>query len=198
MNLVDEIVSNCSSVVTQTAEVCRGIAVSTLQDVHFDLNLIRKVSEAMSLNPNPFLGLQTKYLQDKYIEENTLYITPKENILGYGLCRINKNGNMILQEYPQTSIYVSILETLQGLLCNDEVAKVLLQKPINRRPGIYFDITDGTFFKTGQYQIQNHPYFIILIFQDAVEICNPLGNRSGKHKLVNFYWTMINIPPIFR
>ncbi|EFX68773.1 hypothetical protein DAPPUDRAFT_114228 [Daphnia pulex] len=33
---------------------------------------------------------------------------------------------------------------------------------------------------------------------DEVEVSNPLGSKKGKHKICVFYWTLLNIPPIFR
>lgn len=40
--------------------------------------------------------------------------------------------------------------------------------------------------------------FYFMIFQDALELCNFLRNRHGKHKVVMFYWTLVNMCPKLR
>ena len=125
-------------------------------------------------------------------------VKPKETVLGESLKYIRKNGTLKLQKVNDTSIYVSIIESLQDMLTNDRLAKILIKKPSYNREGVYYDVCDGNHYKNSSFFQKPHPVFSIIIFQDAVEICNPLGNRSGKHKLVNFYWTLLNIPPQLR
>ena len=38
----------------------------------------------------------------------------------------------------------------------------------------------------------------IIIYHDAVEVCNPLGSHAGIHKLDMFYYTLGNLSPKLR
>lgn len=71
------------------------------------------------------------------------------------------------------------------------------QKPIsNQFSNGYSDIKDGNvvklnpFFKEGVLQV--------ILFQDAFEVCNPLGSSKGKFKMVGIYMTLGNLPPYMR
>ncbi|XP_066912206.1 uncharacterized protein [Clytia hemisphaerica] len=85
------------------------------------------------------------------------------------------------------------------MLSHDDIAKLLL-KPVVKKTaeGVYYDVQDGGFLANKEAEQNNHPYFYILVFQDGLEMCNPLGNRKGKHNLVKFYWTLLNFPPRLR
>ena len=48
--------------------------------------------------------------------------------------------------------------------------------------------------KQDEYIKHKEHCLLILIFQDAVELCNPLGSRRTKHKTVMFYITFANLP----
>ena len=39
---------------------------------------------------------------------------------------------------------------------------------------------------------------MIILYHDEVEICNPLGSKSGKHKLDMYYYVIGNLSPKFR
>lgn len=34
----------------------------------------------------------------------------------------------------------------------------------------------------------------LILYIDEFEICNPLGNSKGKHKICGLYWTLGNLP----
>lgn len=61
---------------------------------------------------------------------------------------------------------------------------------------VYSDIKDGDiitknpFFNDGALQV--------ILFQDAFEVCNPLGSSKGKFKIVGIYMTLGNLPAYMR
>ena len=176
-----------------------AITVTNLKDDDsVDEDVLRNLKEKFESTVNPFNNFSSKYFQDKYIETNMNTIKPQEIILGNALRYKRRQETLVLEEYPETSIFVSLLETLQQILCDKQTAEMLLKNYANVREGVYYDIFDGNYFKNSQFFKKQPICFKILIFQDALEICNPLGNRSGKHKVVMFYWTLVNINPKFR
>ena len=63
----------------------------------------------------------------------------------------------------------------------------------------YYDVSDGSFLRENQLFIeQNGGFLVFQVYSDEVELANPLGCKKGKHKVVLFYWTLLNLPPISR
>ena len=56
------------------------------------------------------------------------------------------------------------------------------------------DIKDGTAYKNVEYFQRNPDAFVCIIYSDAVELVNPLGSGKGKHKIVQIFWTLADIP----
>lgn len=50
--------------------------------------------------------------------------------------------------------------------------------------------------KFDKYSIQQHPDALVFsLYSDEFEIVNALGTNVRKHKLVAFFWMLLNIPP---
>ncbi|XP_066583375.1 uncharacterized protein [Prorops nasuta] len=58
-------------------------------------------------------------------------------------------------------------------------------------------ITDGFLIKNNDFFKKNNPLQIVL-FQDAFEVCNPLGSSKCKFKLVGVYMIIANLPAYLR
>ena len=60
------------------------------------------------------------------------------------------------------------------------------------------DICDGSFIRN-QHLFQDHPRALqIVLYTDDIEIVNPIGSHTSKHKLTMFYFTLGNISPKYR
>jgi hypothetical protein len=55
------------------------------------------------------------------------------------------------------------------------------------------DVKDGTAYKENVFFSQNPTALTIIIYSDALELCNPLGPAKGVHKIVNIYFTLAEI-----
>lgn len=89
--------------------------------------------------------------------------------------------------------YVPILETIKAVagvrkLFGEfkESCSTLLQ-----------DISDGSYFKEHSIfrNASTKRLLAIQLYFDDFEICNPLGSKRGKHKLLAGYFTILNLPP---
>ena len=56
------------------------------------------------------------------------------------------------------------------------------------------DIKDGAVYQSIDYFRRNPDALVCLIYSDAVELTNPLGSGRGKHKIVQIFWTLADIP----
>lgn len=175
------------------------VAIGEMKKNGVEDRVIDIITESLTEMVNPLFGFHTKYLQNKLLAETAVFIEPKEIVLGNELTYKVKNGELEMKEIPRTCVYVSILDTLQVMLTNKQFSKMATSYDFTQRQnGIYFDVADGSFFQDNVLSIDDAPFFYIFIFQDALELCNPLGNRSGKHKVVMFYWSILNIHPRYR
>lgn len=63
----------------------------------------------------------------------------------------------------------------------------------------YSDVWDGKYLKCHPLFIRHNGHILcIQVYMDEVETGNPLGRKKGKHKVCVFYWTLMNLPPIYR
>ncbi|KAL1479859.1 hypothetical protein MTO96_051533 [Rhipicephalus appendiculatus] len=81
--------------------------------------------------------------------------------------------------------YVPVKQTLHSLLSQPDV---MLQMSFNvevNKDGVYREFTDGNVVH-------------IILYQDAIEIVNPLGSARGRFKMLAVYLTLGNLPSYVR
>ena len=85
--------------------------------------------------------------------------------------------------------YIPLQESLKVLL-NDKTALDFVNHPHQRSDDFLEDICDAEIFK-------NHPIFAadplalqIIAYIDELEVCNPLGTHTKKHKLTIILFTL--------
>ena len=105
--------------------------------------------------------------------------------------------------------YIPIKDSLEHLFLNKSVSS---EYQITRYPNylgyprcctkqgtfILQDITDGLAFQNNPFFQENHNALKIALYQDAFEVCNPLGSSKKKHKIIAVYLTLLNFRPHLR
>ena len=157
-----------------------------------------KVLELFDERPKVFQGLESVNLQSKYIKEHFNYVPFQQLPLGTTLSKKKKGSKQILCEKEENFIYIPMIESLKQLLSNKRIRSMLLKSPNFSGPGTYYDICDGSLFKSDIFFKTNPKALMIILYHDEVEICNPLGSKSGKHKLDMYYYVIGNLSPKFR
>lgn len=84
------------------------------------------------------------------------------------------------------------METIKILMKNPHVCRQWRNKNLNQ-PNVFEDITDGQVFQNNPFFKDNSGAFRIILYQDAFEICNPLGSSKKIHNLVGIYMVLGNI-----
>ena len=69
--------------------------------------------------------MKTAYLQTSYIKKNLNYVELKEVILKK---KLSYDKGLLVKEHDKF-IYIPILASLQQVLSNDSIAKLILKKP---------------------------------------------------------------------
>jgi hypothetical protein len=89
---------------------------------------------------------------------------------------------------------IDLLQSLQLLLDCRHVADQVLESHA-REDGYLADICDGSLYKSHPL-FSTHPTALqILFYYDELEVCNPLGSNTKKHKIGVFYYTLAKIKP---
>jgi hypothetical protein len=147
---------------------------------------IAALQEKMKLNP--FVTLQeeysTYYKINKQTKNSAHYIAPSEIKLPP-----NSQGKI------STFQYVPIAETVASIISDPGFMQ---QTQLATPHGFLYDIKDGSAWKDNKYFQENPDALTGQLYSDAVELENPLGAAKGVNKVVNVYFTLVDLPKYLR
>lgn len=119
---------------------------------------------------------KTDYFRKKYFKEHFDWV-------GYSAITLGRNNeNEICQFY-----YVSIIESIQNFLKNLNMKK-------ESTDGYLKDFNDGNIYQKSQFFNTSDEKLQIILYQDAFNVCNPLGQYKNTKKMVGVYFSVGNIP----
>jgi len=128
-------------------------------------------------------------------------VMPEKTVVGTDLMWEHKHkshdrkGDLIEKEiYAYT---VPFLSNLKNLLYNDEM-RFCVDNPRLKENNVYRTVLDGSFYQNNDFFRRNRNALAIILYYDNLEVVNPLGANTKKHKLAMFYWTLANIYPEVR
>jgi hypothetical protein len=140
------------------------------------------------MKANPFVYLQSEYSSyykiNKQLQDSSLYIPPCEIKLPP-----DSSGKI------STFQYTPVDKTLEAVTSDPDFGK-LSQEPTPE--GVLYDIKDGTAWRENKYFQENPDALTGMLYSDALELDNPLGAAKGKHKIVNVYLSLVDIPKFLR
>lgn len=159
-------------------------------------NLIEKIQEKIQFD-SPFKDLKYYDQQINAMVNNSRYIAPKEIPLGDRIDQVlnKKTCRYEPKEIIETLQYVPIIEVLKIVLSNRKIREAINNEKF-LSDNILGSFIDGQYFKI-------HPFFQkyknalrIKLYYDELEIVNPLGSKTGVHKLGVFYYQISNLPKV--
>lgn len=190
---VERFVDTCESVTTNVADFLRDNLMQFLKDSNISLDDDKTQNLLNSFNsvPSLFEKIKTSEQQKRFIASFVDYNDPLHIKLGTRVENVTINGEEIQKEVDETFAYISIIKTLQALVKNTEIRKMIHTETPNEN-GIITSYKDGKQFKTHNF-FQKFPYALRLtIYYDDVEITNPLGTKCKTHEVGLFYFTIQN------
>ena len=99
---------------------------------------------------------------------------------------------------PETYQYVSLKRSLKQMLEDESFINQKTYDPYFAEDDVVKDIRDGKYFRENKF-FNDHPDAIpILLFQDELEVCNPIGSAKSKHKFNATYYTVLDIQSAYR
>ena len=132
--------------------------------------------------------LSTPSKLTKFLEKNFKLVKPVEIILNK---EDVKNGAP-----KEVAHYVPILEAFKVLVedASFNNALEMERNEVRVEDEIIKDVKDGKAFKTSKYFSENPEAFALMLYSDAVELTNPLASGKGKHKIVQLFWQVCDVP----
>lgn len=140
------------------------------------------------MKSNPLVSLQQEYSSyykiNKQTQNSDHFISPREIKLPP-----NSKGKI------STFQYIPIIETVEGIISDPDFRH---QSQAPTPDGFLFDIKDGSAFKENQYFRENPDALVGHLYSDALELENPLGASKGVNKVVNVYFSLVDLPKPLR
>lgn len=109
----------------------------------------------------------------------------------------------VVQELPSTGkrttktrtfTYISIIETLSFLFENKSFREFFFRSYV-KEDDVIQDIQDGEYFKQHPLFREEERHFLIQLYFDEFDPCNPLGPKRGIYNLGALYFSLRNLPP---
>ena len=146
---------------------------------------------------NLFSGLETDHLQVKAFQTHLGYIPPVNVELGVIRQNMLNASKYVLENRVACGHIVPFLKQLQQLVSMPEVHHSLCNFPCNsycETTSHMTDIHEGKALESDDF-FQRHPNGLLFcLYTDEFEIVNPIGSHKKKHKIIAFYWILLNIP----
>ena len=132
--------------------------------------------------------LDTDYKRRRFVKENFKYVSPIEYVLNKNEVSVGKPNDVFH--------YVPVVQSFK-LLVEDQTFIVMMDKEREKEKldkDVLKDIKDGSVYKNVPFFKDNPNALVGIFYSDAVELVNPLGSGKGKHKIVQVFWTLGDIP----
>ena len=115
--------------------------------------------------------LSTDYRRKQYFKDHFGYVALVAVCLGFDKSNVKKCFQ-----------YVPIIKTIQELLKDDSV-KEHFDSPILYEEGVLNDVADGSVAKANVLFNEVPNSLKLILYQDSLEVVNPLGSAKKKHKM---------------
>lgn len=191
-----EVLDECEELLLQTRDFLRSKVKQVLEEkaVLNDIGL-KDVLQVFDFD-SPFRGLRTLEQQIEALKDNCGYIEPVEIPLGR---RVDdpldrETGMYIPKLTMETCQYVPIIDTLKLVLSSREVREAIMCEE-KSTDGVLASFLDGQHAKIHPFFTRYKQALRIQLYYDELEIVNPLGSKTGVHKLGAFYYSLQNLPP---
>ena len=185
--IVSEVFNSCQ----RGVEVTKNKISKLMEKDGVPSDKIKHILEEIDLT-DPFAearnDLESEINRKKYLKQEFAYAAPIT-------IRLNNDD---LTEKPETMQYVPIKESLKILLEDETFLRQKATDPYFPEENIVKDCRDGLAFQQNEFFKQNPTSVPLVIFQDELEVVNPLGAGKSKHKIQCTYYTTLEIVPALR
>lgn len=165
------------------------------------------IESQTDININKFLKITAENIKTEMVKYKSIYkrnkilnskvLLPKQIFLGMRTdTKFDKKSNSCKEvNIPKTFQYVPILETLKWIISNNtSIINFLTTKNKYVEKKL---IANGTYLEDNTLYQQKKYFVAIQLYYDDFECVNPLGSKTGAHKMGALYFTLQNLPSAF-
>ena len=182
------VVENTESIVHRELNVVRKGMEEILRKEGIDSEIISSIDFSPSLNQ-----FNTKYKREMFYKTQCGMVSPQEVILGSSFVRKRSRLTQVFDK----GYYIPFKKTIQSMLNLPEFVEEI-NSTHESADEIMSDICDASYVQTHPVHSRNKNALQIVLNTDELELTNPLGTHTKKHKIVMFYAMFANIQPAFR
>lgn len=188
----NNIFTHFTSYINSTADDLLSFVLSSkdLNDPQQYKSLVDKVNDLKT----PFASISTSYLRKKKLTSAPGFVMPRRIVVSKELKPVLHFSRLYVKKPKQICFaYVPILKTLELVLRHEEVQSYLSMTDSNESD-VYKTPSDGSAVKNCEFYKRFPKALKIILYFDEYETVNPLGSKTGKHKLGALYMTLANLP----
>ena len=195
-----EFVKNCSqNLIEDILSYLLGKTVSVLETCRCEKHVIENLTEEFNRWKTPFSGIDSQHRILSYLKNKGLYIEPVPHSMGerWGTKRDRKTKKQIQVKVKDLFYYIPIESTIKLVLLQPKAMSMLKVEQVSNFESVedWFCGENGKkLMAYAKFKFpKSFPLFIQIYF-DEVETTNPLGSKTGIHKLGAFYFVIKNFP----
>ena len=171
-------------------EKAKNLRISLRKNPDISESEIQRIIGDVEKN-DTFLEAQTKlnseYKRVEFLKDNFNYVAPQEIVLNPKQVEDKKAPKDVVH-------YVSIIDTFKNLIQDSTYNEMVESSDPNKENDKVKDVKDGELYKTNSFFNKNPGAFTMMLYSDAIELVNPLGAGRGKHKVIQIFFTLAEIP----
>lgn len=168
-----------------------------LQDENVDLHSDHAVNlmGQFEMCKHPYKDIDTDYKQFKFLLASKKFVQPieKEITIGYASRIDAATGNVLQVPTARTFQYIPIKKVLK-LIVESPGFWDCMREHTKSEDGVMHDFHDGGYFRTHDI-LQTENCLQLILYNDDIEMTNPLSPKAGTHKLGVIYYTIKNVHP---
>lgn len=188
-SLVQEVVNKVGDVFAKSKDTFFSLINSDMNLSKTDMTRILKNFETSSSDFSSAFHSESGFLRSSFCRKKHYQQTLNLN-LPIEKPLFNDNGEDSGCHYS----YIPFLDTVSVVLKDPETRRYFENTKIKNNGRMMFDINDGQIFKQNEIIKNNTNTVQVIIFQDAFELCNPIGASKTKFKMVAIYAVFLNLP----
>jgi hypothetical protein len=141
--------------------------------------------------------LSTTFKRNKFFTKHFNYVSPEEIYFGSEEKQIrNHNGVILPRQIKTTFQNISVRQTLTSLFSNEDFFHKFFSEKKSSDGFLRLHRRDGEHFANHPF-LKRFPFAVrFQVFYDDVDMINPLGSKTKVHKIGNFCYMILNIPPL--
>lgn len=195
VNYVRESVTELVSDAIDIAKQCVSSMISDL-NIDSDHPKVKNMYGMLQLLQNPFNSIDTMYKLDKYVSRLPSFVQPTEHSIGQRWEGVDSHKQQHLKD--DTFMYVSVEKTLRNVLRLRKIWDEMCDVDDESASDDISSFFSGKNFRNLYSQLKTDVkvdfYPVVLqLYYDDFETTNPIGTKTGLHKLGGFYFRILNL-----